>query len=308
MSLSSKNDNSSRSPEKPKELLGFLCKNNLLNYFFIDDSFKPFEKEDFYIAHHKAYVDSFFSDDLEKRYKRLLGLSWSKELADTTIYTNASLYNSILASIKNPEQVCFSPTSVFHHAFPKKGALYCPFSGQVIASVKIYRELGLSGCYIDLDGHYGNSINNSYDFVDDLDKAIPPEIGNINIDAQHQEYLIGLEQKLKVLEKWIMEDKIQYLVFCHGADSHEWDDLGYQLSTEEWIKCSEIFYTFVLNLQQKMKRQIPLCLSLFGGYRKDDYDSVLSLHTADLVQCLNILCGRNIPYVPRITPKRINKI
>jgi hypothetical protein len=42
--------------------------------------------------------------------------------------------------------------------------------------------------------------------------------------------------------------------------------------------------------------QIPLILSLFGGYRRDDYNSVLSLHTADLVMCLNILCGRKINY------------
>jgi len=112
-----------------------------------------------------------------------------------------------------------------------------------------------------------------------------------------------LKQQLKVLEKYIVEGKIHYLVFCHGADSHEWDDLGYLLTTDEWINCSEIVYSFVLNLQKKLKRQIPLSISLFGGYRDDDYDSVLSLHTADLVQCLNLLCGQKINYIPIVKEK-----
>jgi hypothetical protein len=47
-------------------------------------------------------VNSFFSDNLDKRYRKMLGLNWSKEFADTTRYTNASLYNSVLASIENP--------------------------------------------------------------------------------------------------------------------------------------------------------------------------------------------------------------
>ena len=304
MSLTNINENSTQSPQKPKMLMDFLEKNKLSQHFEIDDTFLPFDKEDFYIAHHEDYVNSFFSDELKKRYKRLLGITWNKEFAETTRYTNASLYSAIYSSIQNPQNVCFSPTSGFHHAFPKKGGFYCSFSGQVIASMKIYNEFGLSGCYIDLDGHYGNSIDNSYSYVNNLDKAIPPQIGNINIQGKHQEYLDELDKKLQLLGNYIREQKIHYLVFCHGADSHEWDDLGYQLTTDEWIQCSEIFYSFILGLQKNLGSQIPLTLCLFGGYRKDDYESVLSLHTADLVQCLNILCGLNINYFPKVKAKK----
>lgn len=303
MFYASSNENSSLSPEKPKKLIEYLSRNNLLQYFDLEENFKPFEKADFYIAHEKDYVDSFFSDELGKKYKSLLGLTWNKEFANTTRYTNASLYNAIYASVKNPQQVCFSPTSGFHHAIPSKGAFYCSFSGQVIASIKIYKEFGISGCFIDLDGHYGNSIDNSYDFVSDLDIAIPKEIGNINIQSRHQVYIKELKEKLLVLKGYITDCKIDYIVFCHGADSHEWDDLGYQLTTSEWIECSEVFYSFVLNLQNELKKQIPLCLCLFGGYRRDDYDSVLSLHTTDLVKSLNILCGNEIHYIPQIKDK-----
>jgi len=307
MSLTFENDNSSRSPEKPKKLLEFLKRHGLFEHLDIVSDFAPFSHEDFYIAHKKDYVDYFFSDELPQSYRRLLGLTWSKAFAETTRYTNASLYNAIAQSIAHPEEVAFSPSGGYHHATPRKGALYCSFSGQVIASAKIYREQGLSGCYIDLDGHHGNSIDNSYGFVPDLEKALPPEIGNINIASTHGVYLAELREKLDLLEKYITDGKVHYIVFCHGADSHEWDDLGRQLSTEEWIECSELVYGFVHRIQVKLRKQIPLTLCLFGGYRKDDYNTVLSLHTADLVKCLNILCGKEIEYEAVVKEKVVVK-
>ncbi|MEZ6120508.1 MAG: hypothetical protein R3C28_28575 [Pirellulaceae bacterium] len=40
-----------------------------------------------------------------------------------------------------------------------------------------------------------------------------------------------------------MNDEIHYVVFCHGADSHQDDDLGGQCTTGEWLECSVMFYT-----------------------------------------------------------------
>jgi len=72
--------------------------------------------------------------------------------------------------------------------------------------MKIYYEFGLCGTYIDLDGHYGNSIDNSRDFVKDIDKAISPVCGNINIMTSHKRYLAELDEKLAILEKEILEE------------------------------------------------------------------------------------------------------
>jgi acetoin utilization deacetylase AcuC-like enzyme len=169
--------------------------------------------------------------------------------------------------------------------------------------MKVYYEFGLCGAYIDLDGHYGNSIDNSRDFVPDIDKAISPVCGNINIIARHQVYMEELKTNLTILRKEIIEDRVHYVVFCHGADSHEWDELASQLSTEEWVECSRLVYNFIHDLQEETQRQIPLILALFGGYRKDDYNSVLSLHTTDLITCLNILCGQDIKYITEVKPR-----
>lgn len=291
--------NISKSPLKPKRLLEFIEKNGFDKYFEIK-GFEPFEKEDFLIAHTENYVNGFFNG--VSPHASSNGLKWEAQFADSVRYTNASLYNAILNSIKNPEEISFSNTSGFHHASPEQGMGFCTFSGQVIASTKIYRNLGLSGAYIDLDGHFGNSIEDSRYYVKDLGESIPLEC-NINPDHQGKYYIFDLQKKLNILKERILTGKTHYVVFCHGADSHEWDDFGTQCTTEQWLECSKIVYNFVKEIEDVMKKPLPLTLSLFGGYRRDDYDSVLSLHLADLVECLNTLCGNDIKYKVKVKPR-----
>lgn len=289
-------------PAKPRLIMEYLERKNLIGYFKTIDDWEPFDRKDFYIAHTREMVDNFFD---KGKTSRILNIKWSPEFAESVRYENASLYYAIYHSILHPEEVCFSPSSSFHHANPTRGALFCAFSGQVIASMKIYNEFGVCGAYIDLDGHYGNSIDNSRDFVPNIDKAISPVCGNINIMASHQKYLEELKANLEILQNEIVEGRVHYIVFCHGADSHEWDELASQLSTEEWVECSRIVYTFVRDLEISIGRQIPLIITLFGGYRRDDFNSVLSLHTADLVTCLNILCGHKIHYTTEVKQRMV---
>ncbi|SRR6266403_521159 len=292
--------NISKSPLKPKKIIEYIHKNGLLEYFDIKE-FEPFEKEVFYTAHFEKYVDNFFNGIEPQASSN--GLKWNAQFADSVRYTNASLYNAILNSIKNPDEVSFSNTAGFHHATPDEGMGFCTFSGQVIASLKIYRELGLSGAYLDLDGHFGNSLEDSRYFAPDLNEAVPTEC-NINPQYHSKYYIIDLQERLEKLRERIIQGKTHYLVFCHGADSHFWDDYGTQLNTEQWIECSKIVYNFVKSIEEELKKPFPLALSLFGGYRKDDYNSVLSLHLADLVECLNILCDNDIKYKPSVIEPR----
>jgi len=290
----------SLTPAKPRLLMEYLEKNGLLEFFFLDDNFSPLSREDFYIAHTKEMVDNFFD---RGKTSKILHINWTPEYAESVKYECASLYYAIRYAVQKPEEVCFSPSSAFHHANPTRSALFCAFSGQVIASMKVYYEFGLCGAYIDLDGHYGNSIDNSRDFVPDIDKAISPVCGNINIMARHKAYIEELKANLKILRTEVLENRIHYIVFCHGADSHEWDELASQLSTEEWVECSRLVYMLMQDIENETGKQIPLILTLFGGYRRDDYNSVLSLHSTDLVACLNILCGRTIYYKPEVKPR-----
>lgn len=296
--------NVSKSPLKPKLLLEELEKICLIDNFDIEKTFLPFERKDFLIAHKSKYINAMFQGT--KPLCESSGLKWSKQFLESLTYTNASLYHAIRQSILEPQQIAFSPTSGFHHATPNKGGGFCSFSGQVIASMKIYDEFGLSGAYLDLDGHYGNSISDSYDFVKKLHKAIPFGC-NINPIDAGKYYIADFKHRLEILEQKILNDEVHYLVFAHGADSHIDDDLGGQLSTKQWIECSRIFYKWVKQLDNKLKHPIPLTLALFGGYRRDNFESVLSLHISDLAMCLNTLCGSKIDYLPNVKQRKYDE-
>lgn len=286
----------SYSPQKPKLLINHLFKLNLIDHFEIHDQWSPFTEEDFKEIHNPIYVNAFFNGF--KPLSESNHMSWSKEFAETVKYTNASLYYAILDSIKS-NSLTLSPTSGFHHAQPNRGFGFCTFAGQVLASYKLYKEFGYVGAYIDLDGHYGNSIEDfkeNSSISDIVSKSIK---FNINPKYNHQEYISDLKANLKDLEIAISKNEIDYIVFCHGADSHE-DDAGWneneqgQCSTEEWVECSKIVYSFIKEVREKYNKNIPLSLCLFGGYRHDNYDNVLNLHCKDLIQALNILYNHNI--------------
>ena len=143
----------------------------LNKYIETEPNFSPFENEDFKIAHTEHYVESFFKG-IEPLCSTNM-LPWSKELAESVRYTNASLYNAMRYSILNPQQVCHSFSAGFHHSRPKGGSGFCTFSGQVIAAIKLYREFGAVGAVLDLDGHYGNSITDTRGFAPEINMAIP---------------------------------------------------------------------------------------------------------------------------------------
>jgi acetoin utilization deacetylase AcuC-like enzyme len=276
--------NYSMSPAKPTLMIEHIEKNDKLDLFEIE-SFPPFEREDFYIAHTKEYVDGFFDNIAPHRSSMML--DWSPEFVESVQYENSSLYFAIKHSIQNPDQISFSPSAGFHHAIPTRGTWFCTFSGQVIASKKIYDELGLSGAYIDLDAHFGNSIGDSVYFVKDLEKAIPV---NLNPGGKGSYYIRSFKSLLERLRPMILNKEIHYLVWCHGADSTKMDDMVGQLSDKQWLKCSDIFYNFIKKIDKELGYSIPLSISLFGGYRKFRYYEVLDLHLNDLIKCHEILC------------------
>lgn len=264
----------------------------------IESEFKPFDKEDFMIAHMEEYVDAFFNG-IEPLCSTNM-LPWSNDLAESVRFTNASLYNALRYSILNPSQVSHSFSSGFHHSQPGCGGGFCSFSSEVISSIKLFREFGYSGAILDLDGHFGNSIGDSRKFAPELDCAIPKQYHFPQLRGRDLCYYHSLLRALDKIEIAVLKNKIHYVLFAHGADSHEDDDLGGQVDTSYWVGCSEAFYSWVKRLDEKLaslgRKPLPVTLCLFGGYRKDNYASVLSLHIKDMVVCLNALCGQSVQY------------
>jgi hypothetical protein len=145
-----------------------------------------------------------------------------------------------------------------------------------------------------LDGHFGNSFEDSRAFVPDLDWAMPKGL-NFNPVGTHLAYVEWFRNRLRFLRERVAAGEVQSVAFCHGVDSHEAGDLHGQCSTDEWLACSQLFYEWVGDVERSLGISLPVTLSLFGGYRRDNFISVLSLHTtAELAKCVKILCGHDL--------------
>lgn len=287
----------SKSPLKPALVISELMR--VANeHVRIQPMFSPFTKDDFRIAHTEHWVDEVFHYDRPGETMQSM-IPWSEELVRTLTYTSSSLYHAIRHSIKSPDDLALSPSAGFHHSMPNAGKGYCTFSGQVVASVKLYRESGVRGCYLDLDGHYGNSIEDSRYYVSDLDKAVP-EGFNFNPSDTGDAYVNELYRFLyNILLPSMLDGRIDYVVWCHGADSNISDDYGGQVNTQQWLMCSEVFWKWVTVASDSLGRPVPVSMSLFGGYREDSYDSVISLHVSDMIIGMNRVFGLDVPYTLR---------
>jgi hypothetical protein len=261
-------------------------------------SFEPFDSDKFLIAHAPDYVRAFFAGD--RPLCEANEIPWTPQLAEAVRYTNASLAAAQEHALNHPEQICFSPTSGFHHAKPTGGFEYCTFSGQVISAVELYRKYGVAGAWIDLDAHFGNSIEDSREFVPDLNQAIP--VGcNINPVGMGQEYLLNLTEQLANLKQRILSGEITWLAFAQGTDTHHADDFiadpalvaEGRLSTTEWLEASKIVYEWISQLDRAVGKPIPLTIALFGGYRSDDYQTVTDLHVAHLLTAMQVFDPQN---------------
>ncbi len=285
--------NYSRSPSKPRRFLEFLRQTPMWPHIELRGDFGPVSRDDLLQAHTPAYVGAFLAGTQPLCASN--GLRWSKEFRDSVLLTNGCLSAAIHAAVARPEQVTMAPVSGFHHAQPSRGSGFCTFSGQVIAALQLYRGQGLSGAWVDLDGHFGNSIEDSREFAPDLDRAIPPDM-NLNPSGSHGAYLAHLERLLANLEALVTAGEVHYVAFAHGADSHEWDQLGSQCTTAEWLEASELVYGTLRRCGERLGRPVPVTLALFGGYRDDHPESVLGLHAMDLACGLNVLCDAGLNY------------
>lgn len=292
----------SKSPLKPKLYMQKLNTTDI--EFEVIDSFKPLTQKDFQLAHTRSYVESMFRGTGNCNSN---GIPWSQTLADSLKYTSSSLYHAIKHSIQFPQDLCVSPTSGFHHAKPTQGSGFCSFSGQVIASMKLFNEIGVIGAYFDLDGHYGNSIADSVSYVMKKHKIDLRQVirYNVNPHGTHNTYIQDFNKYLKMVRRELIAGNIHYVVWCHGADSHEWDQLGCQCTTTEWFTCSSMFYQMIAEVEEITGRHIPVTLSLFGGYRDDDYDSVINLHVGDLAIAQTTLLDKKCTFRPVV--KCVNK-
>jgi acetoin utilization deacetylase AcuC-like enzyme len=287
--------NYSKSPTKPRRFVEFLSQTPLWRHVQVIADFEPVTRDDLLLAHTPGHVDGFLRGTRPRCESN--GLVWSPEFRDSVLWSNGSLVAAIDAAIAQPAVVTMAPVSGFHHARPDSGASFCTFSGQVVAALRTYRRAGVRGAWLDLDGHFGNSIEDSRSFAPDLSLAIAHS-HNVNPGGTGTAYLDDLDKSLALIRRALLAKEIDYVAFAHGADSHMWDQLGRQCTTAQWLTAADRVYAMLQEVRRE--RPVPVTLALFGGYRDDHPASVLGLHAMDLQRCLKYLCGTDVDYTAEV--------
>lgn len=271
MSFKPSSESVSKSPMKPEKFYKALIKKAEVEVL----GFRPVSMSDLRIAHTGAYIDGMLNG--VRPYCNTSDIPWEKKYPLSARYCVGALMKAVEKAVDG-ERFSVCPVSGFHHAKPTRGLSFCAFSGQVIASVKEFRKSGSVGCYIDLDSHFGNSIEDSRKFVPDLNQAVP-EGYNVNPTGYGRSYIRSLKRSLSKVEKRLPD----YVVYCHGADSCKGDDLGFgQCTQDEWFECTTIVCEWA------KRHNLPLVLTLFGGY-SSKYNSVIDLHVKDALLCESII-------------------
>ncbi len=232
--------------------------------------------EDIELVHQKAYVDD------------MINLRWTSRTVRSELPLSTEIIEAYFihaqGTILTCERALTNKIGVhigggFHHAFTDHGEGFC-YVNDVAIGIKKMQTLQLieRAAVIDCDLHQGNGTakifqndNSVYTFSIHQEHLYPiKEESNwdIGLDdgAGDKEYLEKLQDAvLKILS----EQKPNLVVYVAGADPFQMDQLGALRLTKEGLKKRD-----QIVIENCWKNQIPIAITLAGGYAYDIKDTV----------------------------------
>jgi acetoin utilization deacetylase AcuC-like enzyme len=236
------------------------------------------EEDIILLTHDVAYWHQLRDLTLSPKEQRRIGFPLSAQLIEREIRIAKGTIDGCHYAFQHG--VAFNVAGGTHHAGTNWGEGFCMLNDQAIASnCLLYKELASSILIIDLDVHQGNGTaqifeNESRVFTfsmhgdknfpfrkerSDLDIALPDAI-------KDDEYLKLLKDTLPGL---IDEHKPDFIFYLAGVDILASDKLGKLALTKYGCKQRDRFV-----LEQCQQRQIPVQVSMGGGYSPDIKDIV----------------------------------
>ena len=233
-------------------------------------------------AHDPQYLIKIIQGNLDPKEQREIGFPWSEKMVERSRRSAGATVAACKAAMS--EGVAVNLAGGTHHAYRDIGSGFCVFNDSAIAARALQKEVSskLKIAIIDLDVHQGNGTasilqqdssiftlsihgENNFPFkkeVSDLDFGLADE-------CEDQTYLQALENCLDELDTRFRPDS---LIFLAGADPHEGDRLGrLKISSEGMRLRDEVV------LQYALDRNLPIALSMAGGYGKE-IESTVQIH------------------------------
>lgn len=244
------------------------------------------EREDFYLAHDKSFVDGVFNCSINNGFGNT-----SPGVNSTLPWTSASMFYACIYA--NPTTPAISPTSGFHHAAYSSCGGFCTFNGLLISALKLLKEYPhhySKIAIIDMDAHFGNG---SADIIEKLhlqNSIYHNTFGKkfacrYNEPVYTNEESVAYIQEIDNIKKDLQNFKPNLIMYQAGADVHIDDVYGGILTTQHMIERDTKVFTIARDLK------IPLAFNLAGGYQVDnngDITKVLELHVNTVKAAISV--------------------
>jgi acetoin utilization deacetylase AcuC-like enzyme len=233
-------------------------------------------------AHDPLYLINIIEGKLSPSEQREIGFPWSDKIVERSRRSAGATIAACKTALT--EGIAINLAGGTHHAYRDLGSGFCVFNDSAIAARTLQKEINskLKIAIVDLDVHQGNGTasilqndstiftlsvhgENNFPFkkeVSDLDLGLPDGCNDAH-------YLKALAKCLDLLDSRFKADCIIYLA---GADPHEDDRLGrLNISTAGMKLRDETVLQFAFD------RQLPVAISMAGGYGKE-IESTVNIH------------------------------
>ena len=236
-------------------------------------------------AHDRGYLDRVTSGTLTEKEVRRIGFPWSERMVERSRRASGGTLGACRAALE--EGFAANLAGGTHHAFAHRGEGYCVFNDSAIAA-RAVQAAGLAErvVVIDTDVHQGNgtaailegdptvftfSIHGEKNFPfhkerSDLDTPLPD-------GADDGEYLDALRSGL---ERALEGSRPDLAIYLAGADPFEGDRLGRLAVSKAGLAERDR-----LVLESCRKRDVPVAVTMAGGYSEDVRD-IVDIHFASI--------------------------
>jgi acetoin utilization deacetylase AcuC-like enzyme len=229
------------------------------------------------LVHTERWVERLKSGTLNPSELLQLEIPYSREMVEA--FWLAAGGTILAARNARRDRIGFNLGGGFHHAFPDHGEGFCAIHDVAVAIRTLQEERAIErALVVDCDVHHGNGtaaifagdtrvLTLSLHQFHNYPSEKPPSTIDIHLrdGTGDEEYLERLEGALKL----VLGFGPDLLFYVAGADPYRGDQLGGLALTMEGLKHRD-----QLVFETALEHDIPVAVTLAGGYARDTGDTV----------------------------------
>lgn len=229
-------------------------------------------------AHETDYLHRVVTGTLTPKEVRRIGFPWTERMVERSRRASGGTIGACRAALE--DGVAANLAGGTHHALSGRGEGYCVFNDSAIAA-RAVQDAGLVErvVVIDTDVHQGNGTArilagdpSVFTFSMHGEKNFPFDKENSDLDiplpdgADDTEFLEALKRGLDIA---LDRSNAELAIYLAGADPFENDKLGRLKVTKPGLAERDR-----LVLDACRERDIPVAVTMAGGYAREVYDTV----------------------------------